>query len=218
MEPRILVVDVGGAHVKLLASGKRRHRAFESGPHLTPRKLVEGVSRLTADWKYDVVSVGFPSPVRRGRPTREPKNLGKGWVGFDFARAFGKPVRVVNDAAMQALGSYRGGSMLFVGLGTGMGSALVVDGVLTPLELAHLPYKKGMTFEDYVGMRGLQRLGPKRWRAAVRDVVSQLGAALEAEYVVVGGGNARLVRALPKHIRLGNNDRAFRGGFELWRT
>ena len=213
----VLVVDVGGTHVKVLASGKRVHREFDSGPTLTPRQMVAKVRKLTADWSYQVVSIGYPGPALHGRPVAQPKHLGPGWVGFDFARAFGKPVRLVNDAAMQALGSYTGGRMLFLGLGTGMGSAMIVDGVLEPMELAHLPYKHGKTYEDYVGLRGLRRLGKARWRAAVRDVIERLSAALGVEYVVVGGGNARLLRSLPKHARLGNNEHAFRGGFQLWK-
>ena len=213
----VLVIDVGGTHVKLLASGKRAHREFDSGPTLTPRQMVAGVRKLTADWRYDVVSIGYPGPVLHGRPVAEPMNLGRGWVGFDFARAFKKSVRLVNDAAMQALGSYEGGRMLFLGLGTGMGSAMIVDGVLEPMELAHLPYHHGKSFEDYVGMRGLRRLGKRRWRAAVRDVVAKLAAALQVEYVVLGGGNSRLMKSLPRNTRLGNNDNAFRGGFELWK-
>ena len=213
----VLVVDVGGTHVKVLASGKRVHREFDSGPTLTPRQMVAQVRKLTADWSYQVVSIGYPGPALHGRPVAQPKHLGPGWVGFDFARAFGKPVRLVNDAAMQALGSYTGGRMLFLGLGTGMGSAMIVDGVLEPMELAHLPYKHGKTYEDYVGLRGLRRLGKARWRAAVRDVIERLSAALGVEYVVVGGGNARLLRSLPKHARLGNNEHAFRGGFQLWK-
>jgi polyphosphate glucokinase len=214
---RVLVIDVGGTHVKLLASGKRAHREFESGPTLTPRQMVAGVRKLSADWSYDVVSIGYPGPVLHGRPVANPVHLGPGWVGFDFARAFRKHVRVVNDAAMQALGSYTGGRMLFLGLGTGLGSAMIVDGVLQPTELAHLPYHHGKTFEDYVGVRGMKRLGKARWRAAVRDVVAKLAAALQVEYVVLGGGNARHMKSLPRNVRLGNNDNAFRGGFELWK-
>jgi polyphosphate glucokinase len=214
---KILVVDVGGTHVKLLASGKRVHREFDSGPTLTPRQMVARARKLTADWSYQGVSIGYPGPVLHGRPVADARHLGPGWVGFDFARAFGKPVRLVNDAAMQALGSYTGGRMLFLGLGTGMGSAMIVDGVLEPMELAHLPYKRGKTYEDYVGLRGLRRLGQTRWRAAVDDVIERLRAALGVEYVVVGGGNARLLRSLPKHARIGNNDLAFRGGFLLWK-
>jgi len=214
---KVLVIDVGGTHVKVLASGKRAHREFESGPKLTPRQMVAGVRKLAADWKYEVVAIGYPGPARRGRPVVDPANLGPGWVGFDFARAFKKPVRLVNDAAMQALGSYTGGRMLFLGLGTGLGSALIVEGVLQPTELAHLPYHHGKSFEDDVGLRGLERLGKKRWRAAVCDVVAKLSEALQVEYVVLGGGNARQMKSLPKNARLGNNDNAFRGGFELWK-
>jgi polyphosphate glucokinase len=215
--PRVLVIDVGGTHVKLLATGKRAHREFDSGPHLTPRQMVAGVLKLSADWPTELVSIGLPGPVQHGKSVAEPVNLGPGWVGFDFARAFNRPVRLVNDAAMQALGSYTGGRMLFLGLGTGMGSAMVVDGVLQPTELAHLPYEKGKTFEDYVGLRGFRRLGKKRWRATVRDVVAKLTAALQVDYVVLGGGNARHMKSLPPKTRLGNNDNAFRGGFELWK-
>jgi polyphosphate glucokinase len=214
---KILVIDVGGTHVKVLASGKRKHREFESGPKLTPDQMVTGVRNLTADWSHDVISIGLPGPVRRGRLVTQPVNLGPGWVGFDFARAFKKPVRLLNDAAMQALGSYAGGRMLFLGLGTGLGSALIVDGVLAPTELAHLPYHHGKSFEDYLGLRGLRRLGRHRWRAAVRDVVAKLAAALQVEYVVLGGGNSRLMKSLPRNTRLGRNDNAFRGGFELWK-
>ena len=214
---RILVVDVGGSNVKLLATGEREARSAPSGRELTPRRMVGLVKRLTSDWRYDVVSIGYPGPVLHGKPLCEPRNLGDGWVGFDFRKAFGKPVRIVNDAAMQALGSYQGGRMLFLGLGTGLGSALVVNGMLEPMELGHLPYKRGKTFEDYAGLRGLRRLGPKRWNAAVREVVAKLRAALQADYVVVGGGNARLIERLPAHTRLGDNANAFRGGFLLWR-
>jgi polyphosphate glucokinase len=212
---RILVVDVGGSHVKVLATGERRRRRFESGPDLTPAETVAGVLDLSADWHYDVVSIGIPTPIRAGRPLREPVNLGPGWVGFDFEAAFGKPTRVVNDAAMQALGSYRGGRMLFLGLGTGLGSAMIVDGVVAPMELGHLPYRKA-TFEDYVGGAGLKDAGRKRWRKSVDETVALLVAALEPVDVVLGGGNAKNLDVLPPGTRLGGNDNAFAGGFRLW--
>jgi polyphosphate glucokinase len=213
---KILVIDVGGTHVKMLASGRKSPIKMRSGPTLTPRRMVSAVKRLTEAWAYDAVAIGYPGAVVHGRPVHEPHNLGPGWVGFDFKRAFGKPVRVINDAAMQALGSYRGGRMLFLGLGTGLGSALVVDGVVEPTELAHLPYKKGRTYEDYVGLRGLERLGKKRWRRAVEDVTTRLRYALQVEDVVLGGGNAKLLKKLPPDTRLGSNANAFTGGFRLW--
>jgi polyphosphate glucokinase len=213
---KILVIDVGGTHVKLLASGRRAPLKIPSGPTLTPRRMVSAVKRLTDGWKYDAVSIGYPGAVIHGRPVHEPHNLGPGWVGFDFRRALGKPVKVVNDAAMQALGSYRGGRMLFLGLGTGLGSALVVDGVVEPMELAHLPYKKGRTYEDYVGLHGLERLGKKKWRRAVADVAVRLKYALQAEDLVLGGGNAKLLKTLPPDTRLVSNANAFVGGFRLW--
>jgi polyphosphate glucokinase len=216
--PKILTIDVGGTHVKVLTNdAASERRKVDSGPKLSAAKMVDAVKALTADWEYDVVSIGYPGPVLHGKPVAEPKNLGPGWVGFDFAKAFGKPVRIVNDAAMQALGSYEGGRMLFLGLGTGLGSALIVDGILEPMELAHMPYKKGKTYEDYVGQRGLDKLGKKRWRKAVLDVVAQLAAALEAESVVLGGGNARLFDEAPPGTRLGANENAFLGGFLLWK-
>jgi polyphosphate glucokinase len=214
---KILVIDLGGSFVKVLASGEREARRAPSGPGMTPRRMVAAVKTLTHDWSYDVVSIGYPGPVVNGRPLAEPRNLGRGWVGFDFRRAFARPVRIVNDAAMQALGSYRGGRMLFLGLGTGLGSAMIAEGVLEPMELAHLPYRSGRTFEDYVGLRGLRRLGKARWNQAVREVVDRLRTAVQAEYVVIGGGNARLVEMLPAHARLGDNENAFRGGFLLWK-
>jgi polyphosphate glucokinase len=213
---KILVIDVGGTHVKMLASGRKSPIKMKSGPTLTPRRMVSAVKRLTEGWAYDAVAIGYPGAVVHGRPVHEPYNLGPGWVGFDFKRAFGKPVRVINDAAMQALGSYRGGRMLFLGLGTGLGSALVVDGVVEPTELAHLPYKKGRTYEDYVGLRGLGRLGKKKWRRAVEDVTTRLRYALQVEDVVLGGGNAKLLKKLPPDTRLGSNANAFTGGFRLW--
>jgi polyphosphate glucokinase len=212
----VLVVDVGGTHVKILATGQPDEREMVSGPTLTPQAMVDGVRKLAADWQYDVVSIGYPGPVVRGLPRLEPHNLGKGWVGFDYAAAFEHPVKLVNDAAMQALGSYEGGSMLFLGLGTGLGSALIYDGVLEPLEFAHLPYKKGRSYEDYLGIRGLKRLGKKKWRRAVADVVSKLLAAFGVDYVVLGGGNSKKLTTIPEGARLGDNANAFIGGFRLW--
>jgi polyphosphate glucokinase len=215
MTKPVLVVDVGGSHVKLLASGETERRRFESGPHLTPERMVAGVREAGEGWDWEVVTVGVPTPVRDGKVAAEPVNLGGGWVGFDFEDAFGKPTKLVNDAAMQALGSYDGGKMLFLGLGTGLGSALVDDGKVEPLELAHLPYRKA-TFEDYVGERGLQEHGKKRWRKDVLDVIERLRAAVNADYVVLGGGNAKLLEDLPPYVRLGSNANAFVGGFRLW--
>ena len=213
---RVLVLDIGGTHVKMLASGRTRPVKFVSGPTMTPEVMVRGVRLHTRGWRYDVVAIGYPGPVLHGRPVHDPPNLGKGWVGFDFAKAFKRPVRLVNDAAMQALGSYAGGRMLFLGLGTGLGSAMIVDGALEPFELAHLPYRKGRTYEDYVGERGLKRLGKRRWRRAVFDVVERMRAALEPEYIVLGGGNVRKLRRLPPGARRGANRNAFLGGFRLW--
>ena len=212
---KVLVVDVGGSNVKVLATGQSEPRKAPSGPTLTPRRMVTLAKSLSRGWKYDVVAVGYPGPLVHGRPVAQPKNLGRGWVGFDFGRAFGKPVRALNDAAMQALGSYKGGRMLFLGLGTGLGSAMIADGIVEPLELAHLPYK-GRTFEDYVGLRGLRRLGERRWRKEVHDAVARLRSALLVDYVVLGGGNARLIDKLPDGALLGDNANAFRGGFMLW--
>lgn len=213
---KILVVDVGGTHVKFLATGHKKHREVPSGPTMTARKMATTVKRLTKDWRYDALSIGYPGPVRKGRPMIEPHNIGGGWVRFDFRKAFGCPVKIVNDAAMQALGSYRGGSMLFLGLGTGLGTALVVDGVLAPMELAHLPYKNGRTYEDYVGVRGLKRLGKRRWQKHVTEVAKRLEAALEAEDLVLGGGNANKLTTLPAGARRVHNANAFVGGFRLW--
>ena len=215
---RVLVVDVGGHHVKLLATGRRQHRKFLSGPRLTPAALLEGVRAATRDWDYDVVTMGYPGRVGDGLPLAEPHNLARGWVDFDFAAAFGRPVRVINDAAMQALGSYRGGSMLFLGLGTGLGSAMVINGELAPMELAHLPYRKNRTYEDYVGERGYRRLGMAKWRHHVAAVVELLRAALEPDEVVLGGGNVHKLHRLPRGVRRGDNNNAFRGGFRLWQV
>jgi polyphosphate glucokinase len=214
----ILVIDVGGTHIKLLATGHRTPIKIDSGPKMTARQMVADVLRAVAEWKYDVVAIGYPGPVLHGKPVVEPHNLGSGWVGFDFHKAFHRPVKIINDAAMQALGSYHGGRMLFLGLGTGLGTALIVDGILQPLELAHLPYKHGRTYEDYVGERGLERLGKKKWCRHVLDVVSELKNSLEADYVVLGGGNAKLLKRLPRNVRLGDNRNAFLGGFRLWRN
>lgn len=211
----VLVIDVGGTHVKILATGHSAHREFPSGPGLTARAMVAGVKKLARGWKFDRVSIGYPGPVLCNRPVAEPRNLAKGWVAFDYAKAFGCPVRVVNDAAMQALGSYRRGKMLFLGLGTGLGSTLVVDNIVEPMELGHLPYKKA-TYEDYVGLRGLEKHGKKRWRKHVADVVQRLVAALEPDDVVLGGGNAKLLKSLPPGCRRGGNANAFAGGFRLW--
>lgn len=214
---RVLAIDVGGSHVKMRVFGRREMRQFDSGPHLTPRKTVELVHEITGDWRYDAVSIGYPGVVLHGKVVAEPHNLAPGWVGFDFRRAFGRPTRIMNDAAMQAIGSYEGGRMLFLGLGTGLGSALIVDGIVAPMELAHLPFKKGRTYEDYVGEAGLKRLGGKKWRQNVGEMVETLSTVLEADYVVIGGGNARKLKRLPKNARLGNNDFAFIGGFRVWR-
>lgn len=211
----VLVIDVGGTHVKILATGQKEHREFDSGPTLTPAEMVAGVQKAAEGWTYEVIAMGYPGPVLRGKPVAEPHNLAKGWVGFDFEAAFQKPVKIINDAALQALGSYNGGRMLFLGLGTGLGSALIVDGILEPMELGHLPYKK-RTFEDYVGLRGLKRFGKKKWRKHVADVVAALSAAVQAEEVVLGGGNVKRLKELPPLCREGNNDNAFLGGFRLW--
>ena len=211
----VLAVDIGGTHVKLLATGQTEPRKFISGPKMTPREMVAGVKSLARGWKYDVVSVGYPGMVVHGHPMAEPKNLGRGWVGFDFRKAFGKPVKVINDAAMQALGSYKGGKMLFLGFGTGLGSTVIADGIMEPMELAHLPYRKG-TYEDYVGLRGLEKRGKKKWRRDVKKVVAQLVAALEPDDVVLGGGNVKKLKELPPGARLGKNANAFVGGFRLW--
>jgi polyphosphate glucokinase len=212
---KVLVVDVGGISVKILATGQQEHRSFPSGPKLTPRQMVSGVKKLARDWSYDVVSIGYPGTVLRSRPIAEPHNLGRGWVGFDFAAAFGCPVKIVNDAAMQALGSYRGGKMLFLGLGTGLGSALIVEGIVEPMELGHLPYKKA-TYENYVGEAGLERRGKKKWQRHVADVLARFIAALEPDETVIGGGNVKKLDALPPHTRAGDNANAFLGGFRLW--
>jgi predicted NBD/HSP70 family sugar kinase len=214
---KILVVDIGGTSIKILATGHQTPIKIPSGPDLTPTKMVQLVLEAVAGWEYSVVSIGYPGPVKDDTPVREPKNLGHGWIGFDFKSAFARPVKVVNDAAMQALGSYKKGRMLFLGLGTGLGTTLIVDGVVAPLELAHLPYKKGRTYEEYIGKAGLARTGKKKWRENVADVTARLSAALEADEVVIGGGNAKLLKELPAGARAVNNAHAFLGGYRLWR-
>jgi predicted NBD/HSP70 family sugar kinase len=211
----VLVVDVGGTSVKILASGQSERRKFASGPTLTPEEMVAGVKDLASNWNYEAVSIGYPGPVLQGRPLSEPHNLGQGWVGFDYEAAFGCPVKVINDAAMQALGSYEGGKMLFLGLGTGLGTTMIVEGIVQPMELGHLPYRKG-TYEDYVGKRGLDRVGKKKWRRYVAEVVARLVAALEPDDVVLGGGNVKELKELPPGCRVGDNANAFVGGFRLW--
>ena len=213
---KVLVIDVGGTHVKVRANDRGEPREVASGARMTARRMVKAVRELAADWSYAAVSIGYPGLVVHGRIVAEPKNLGSGWVGFDFAAAFERPVKIVNDAAMQALGSYGGGRMLFLGLGTGLGSAMIVDGRIEPMELAHLPYRKGRSYEDYLGARGLARLGAARWRRHVLSVIGLLRAAVEPERVVVGGGNAKRLRRLPDGVELGSNADAFTGGFRLW--
>jgi len=213
---KILVIDVGGTHVKFLASGQKTHREIPSGPGMTSRKMVTTVKRLAEDWQYEAVSIGYPGVVLRGRPVAEPHNIGGGWVGFDFRRAFGCPVRIVNDASLQALGSYRGGSMLFLGLGTGLGTALIVDGVMVPMELGRLPYMNGRTYEEYVGASGLKRLGKRKWRRHVMNVATRLREAVQATDLVLGGGNVEKLKVLPDDARRVKNANAFVGGFGLW--
>jgi len=213
---RVLVVDVGGTHVKMRIGNRGTVREFKSGRKLGAREMLERVLKMTADWAYDVVSVGYPGVVVHGKIAADPHNLGTGWIGFDFRRGFGKPVRVINDAAMQALGSYRGGRMLFLGLGTGLGVTLIMDGVVEPMEIGHMPYKHGHSYEEYVGERGYRRLGAKKWRKVVAQVVEQLRSVLEADYVVLGGGNVRKLKKLPPGTRRGDNRNAFVGGIRLW--
>jgi polyphosphate glucokinase len=214
---KLLVIDIGGNSVKVLVSGETDPRKFPSGPLLTPRQMVSGVLKLTEDWKYDAVSIGYPGRVRDNRPYAEPVNLGRGWVKFDYAAAFGRPVKVINDAAMQAIGSYKGGTMMFLGLGTGLGTALVVDGTVVPMELGHLSYKQG-TYEHYLGLKGLERLGITKWRSLVCEVVARFIEALELDDVVIGGGNINKLDKLPPGCRAGDNALAFRGGFLLWKN
>jgi polyphosphate glucokinase len=212
----VLVVDVGGTNIKLLATGQTEPTKIPSGPDMTPQAMVDVVKKATADWGYAKVAIGYPGVVVDGRPLLEPANLAKGWVGFDFSKALSHPVRVINDAAMQALGSYEGGRMLFLGLGTGLGSAMIIEGVLQPLEIGHMPYKDGLTYEDFVGKRGMEKFGKRKWRKNVFEIVAQLRHALEAGYVVLGGGNLKLLKELPTGCLAGNNANAFEGGFRLW--
>jgi polyphosphate glucokinase len=212
----ILVIDVGGTNVKVRATGQKEPVKIPSGPKMTAKRMVSDVRKATAGWKYSRISIGYPGPVVHGHPLSEPHNLGGGWVGFDFRNAFGHPVKIINDAAMQALGVYHGGRMLFLGLGTGLGSAMIVDGIVEPMEVAHLPYKKGRTYEDYLGIRGLKHFGKKKWRRSVADVVEKLKTALEADYVVLGGGNSKLLKTLPPGSKLRDNATAFTGGLRMW--
>jgi predicted NBD/HSP70 family sugar kinase len=214
--PKVLVIDVGGTNIKMLATGQKEPRKIPSGATMTAGKMVRVVKECVKDWKFERVSLGYPGPIINGHPLREPHNLGGGWMRFDFSKAFGCPVKILNDAAMQALGSYKGGRMLFLGLGTGLGSAMIVDGNLQPMELAHLAYKNGKTYEDYLGLRGLERMGKKKWRQHVAKIVKKLRAALEADYVVLGGGNSKKLKKLPAGARLGSNENAFLGGFRMW--
>ncbi len=216
--PRILVIDVGGTHVKLLATDRKDPVKIPSGPDMTATKMVSVVKLSIKDWKFDCISLGYPGPIINGHPLREPHNLGGGWMRFDFSKAFGCPVKIINDAAMQALGSYEGERMLFLGLGTGLGSAMIVNGVLEPMELAHLIYKKGKTYEDYLGLRGLERMGKKKWRRYVVEITEALKTAVEADYVVLGGGNCKKLKKIPAGARLGSNENAFLGGFRMWQS
>jgi polyphosphate glucokinase len=211
----VLVVDVGGTNVKVLATGQKEPRKFPSGPRMTPKQMVAAVKKIAGDWNYEVVSIGYPGLVRKGRPVAEPHNLGRKWVGFDFQAAFGRPVRVINDAAMQALGSYKSGLMLFLGFGTGLGAALIDEGIVVPMELGHLSYKRG-TYEDYLGARGLKRFGKKKWKRTVDYGIARLFEAFHPDDVVLGGGNAKKLKHLPPGCRRGDNANAFLGGFRLW--
>ena len=213
---RILVIDVGGTHIKFRVDARGRIFRFSSGPGLGPERMTRKVLKRARGLAWDAVSVGYPGLVFHGRIAAEPHNLGEGWMGFDFAAAFGKPVRIVNDAAMQAIGSYRGGRMLFLGLGTGLGATLIIDGVVEPTEIGHMPYRHGRTFEDYLGERGRRRLGTAKWRHAVVEVIAHLRTAFEADYVVLGGGNCRRLKKLPPHARRGDNRNAFVGGVRIW--
>ena len=212
---KLLVIDIGGTNVKVKANNLDERRKIPSGDFMTPERMVSEVIENTKDWEYEAISIGYPGIIKKGKIMTEPKNLSDGWVGFDFDTAFGKPVRIINDAAMQALGSYREGVLLFLGLGTGLGSAIVVDGKILPMELAHLSYRKG-TFEDYLGLRGLERLGQEKWQRHVWAVVARFNAAFLPDDIVLGGGNSKLLTEIPLGCRLGNNHLAIDGGFRLW--
>lgn len=214
----IVTVDIGGSHVKILSNAGGQERRFESGPNMTPGQMADGLEKLWDDMQFDVLSMGFPGPVGHNRILVEPHNLGTGWVGYDFAQRFGKPVRLVNDALMQAVGSYQGGRMLFLGLGTGLGAAMIIENVAQPMEIAHLPYRKGRTFEDYLGEASLEKRGLKKWRKHVHKAVKALCKALEPDYVVIGGGNVDRLEALPPRSQRGDNANAFKGGFALWQN
>ncbi len=213
---KVLVIDVGGTNVKVSGTGRKEPLKIPSGPEMNAARMAEAVKKAVAGWKYDVVSIGYPGPVTNGKPALEPRNLAPGWVRFDYEKAFGKPVKIVNDAAMQALGSYQGGRMLFLGLGTGLGSALVANGTLEPLELAHLPYRNNRTYEDYAGMRGLKRLGRKKWTDHVAKIVALLKQGLQVDYVVLGGGQTKKLKKLPPRVKVGDNANAILGGLRLW--
>ena len=212
----VLVIDVGGTHIKLALSTSKERVKFESGPRFTPARLMAAIRKEAGDWQYDCVTMGIPTPVVHNRPAREPQNLGKGWMKFDFEKALGKPCRLINDAAMQALGSYEGGRMLFIGLGTGLGSALVLDDVVVPLELGELSYTQKYTYEDMLGRAGRKRLGQDRWEKALHDIVARLRMAFVTDYITIGGGNAKRVNHLPDGARLGDNRYALRGGLRIW--
>ena len=213
---KILIIDIGGTNIKVASSDKRVPIKIPSGPAMTAEQMTKDVLAATKGWDYDCISIGYPGPVIHDRPVAEPHNLAPGWIDFPYQKAFGKPLRIINDAAMQALGGYKGGHMLFLGIGTGLGSAMIFDGVVIPLELAHLPYRKERTYEDYVGLRGLERRGVERWRKSVLDVTERLRAALVCDSVLLGGGNAKLMQNLPSHITLGANSNAIEGGINLW--
>ncbi len=213
---KVLVIDIGGTHIKIASSDHLVPVKIVSGPTMNAKQMVSDVLQATKDWEYDAISIGYPGPVTHDRPLGEPHNLATGWVGYPYQGAFPKPIRFINDAAMQALGGYTGGKMLFLGIGTGLGSALIVDNVVVPLELAHLPYKKSRTYEEYIGLAGLERLGKKQWRESVLDIVARFRAAFVADYVVLGGGNAKLMRKLPDGVLLGANSNAISGGIALW--
>ncbi len=213
---KILIIDIGGTNIKVASSDKLVPIKIPSGPTMTAEQMTKDVLAATKDWDYDRISIGYPGPVVHDHPLAEPHNLAVGWIDFPYKKAFGKPLRFINDAAMQALGGYKSGRMLFLGIGTGLGSAMIFDGVVIPLELAHLPYRKGRTYEDYVGLRGLERRGAERWRKSVLDVIERLRAALVCESVLLGGGNAKLMENLPSHVTLGTNSNAIEGGIKLW--